>query len=92
MAQNEEKQQPNKQQSKKLSHKDAITADLGNSNNLKARELGYDGYVWEESKAQYTQQEVVNNDQTGPNKTVEEDFDPMEHNFIRADKLDESKK
>jgi hypothetical protein len=78
-------------QAPSLSHRDAITADFGNTNNLRARELGYDGYVWQEDKSEYALVEAAHNDQTGPNKTVEDEYDPMEHHFIRADKLDENK-
>jgi hypothetical protein len=74
-----------------LSHRDAITADFGADALKGATEVGYDGYVWEEDKTQYTQKAVVDNDQTGPLKSVEQNFDPMEAHFIRGDKLDEKK-
>lgn len=72
-----------------LSWKDAATADFGAEQNKEAVKLGYDGYVWEESKAQYTATEVVNNDQSGPLKSVEEDHDFMNDNFVRPDKLNQ---
>lgn len=80
-----------KKQAKRLSIKDSLTADMGSEAIREAQARGYDGYVWEESKAQYTATEVVNNDQSGPLKSVEEDHDFMNDHFIRADKLDEKK-
>ena len=77
---------------KTLSHREALTAEMGNDTLKRARELGYEGYVWQEDKSEYTQMEVTNNDQIGPNKSVEDDHDFMEDNFIRPDKMDESKK
>lgn len=81
-----------KDQAPNLSHKDALTASFGNDRTLEAQKVGYDGYVWEEDKAQYSQLEVTKNDQSGPLKTVEEDHDFMNDHFIRADKLDNKKK
>lgn len=77
-----------------LSHRDALTADFGKESLKAATEQGYDGYVWEESKSQYTATEVVNNDQTGPEKTAGTyDTDrALRDHFARADKLDESSK
>jgi hypothetical protein len=92
MSENKPKKNQQSESAPQLSHRDALTADFGSDATKRAKELGYDGYVWEESKAQYTVSEVTNNDQSGPNRTVEEDFDPMESHFIRADKLDEGKK
>jgi hypothetical protein len=79
-------------QAPSISHKDAKFADFGSGRQKEAQERGYDGYVWQEDKNEYTVAEVVNNDQSGPNKTVHEDHDYMEDDFIRPDKMDLDKK
>jgi hypothetical protein len=91
----DEQQQPQQgggeSQAPSLSLRDALTADFGSGRQKEAQEKGYDGYVWEESKAQYTVAEVVNNDQSGPLKSVEDDHDYMEDHYIRSDKLEENR-
>lgn len=73
-----------------LSHRDALSADHGSGRLAEALDKGYDGYVWQEDKSEYHLENVVDNDQSGPLKTIDEDHDPMEDHFIRPDKLDDS--
>lgn len=94
MAKNEEKQQGGEPQSQapSLSHREALTADFGNGRQQEAQKKGYDGYVWQEDKSEYTVAEVVNNDQSGPNKSVHDDHDFTNDHWIRPDKMNLDKK